>query len=248
MVTADEPLGRAPLRCAVVGGGRVGAVLVASLAGAVGPFGRGFEGDDHDVVVLAVPDREIERAAAAISPRPGRVVGHCSGATPLTVLAPHEAFGLHPLMTVPGVAAPARALHGAPAAIAGTTPHALAVARALADELEMRPFAIDDHDRATYHAAASIASNFLVTIEDAAEELLRAIGLERSILVPIVGQTVANWAEVGRDALTGPVRRGDDATVARQRDAIAGTAPDLLALFDVLVARTRAISRPEQAS
>jgi predicted short-subunit dehydrogenase-like oxidoreductase (DUF2520 family) len=238
----DETRRPGAIRCAVVGPGRVGTVLVASLRGAAGPFGRGFDGGDHDVVILAVPDREIGRAAAAIRPRAGRLVGHCSGATPLSALAPHEAFGLHPLMTVSGATAPDRALPGAPAAIAGTTPHALAVARALADELALRPFTIDDDDRATYHAAASIASNFLVTLEDAAEELLATIGLERSILVPIVSQTVGNWAAQGRDALTGPVRRRDDVTVARQREAIAAAAPHLLPLFDVLVARTKAIS------
>lgn len=233
-----------PIRCAVVGAGRVGAALVASLTAADGPFGRGFDGGDHDVVLLAVPDREIERAAAAIPPRPGRLVGHCSGATPLTALAPHEGFGLHPLMTVSGAAPPEGALAGAPAAVAGTSTRALAVARALADELAMRPFVIDDRDRSTYHAAASIASNFLVTIEDAAEQLLAGIGLGRDVLVPIVAATVENWAAQGRASLTGPVRRGDDVTVARQREAIVGAAPELVDLFDVLVARTRAISLP----
>lgn len=240
----DEHVPVAPVRCAIVGAGRVGAALVASLPAAAGPFGRGFDGGDHDVVLLAVPDREIASAARAIAPRPGRLVGHCSGATPLTVLAPHEGFGLHPLMTVPGAAPPEGVLAGAPAAIAGTSPRGLAVARALAGELAMRPFVIDDRDRAVYHAAASIASNFLVTIEDAAEQLLDGIGLGRDVLVPIVAATVDNWAEHGRESLTGPVRRGDDVTVGRQRKAIMGAAPELLDLFDVLVERTRAISRP----
>src|SRR3954452_25428713 len=87
---------RFPLRCAVVGRGRMGSALTAALA--LGePLGRGADAADADVVLLAVPDAEIAAAAAAIAP--GRLVGHLSGATTLDPLAPHEAFSLHPLMT-----------------------------------------------------------------------------------------------------------------------------------------------------
>ena len=234
-----SPVGRTSV--AVVGAGRVGNALVSALPDALGPFGRGFDGDDADVVVLAVPDREIAAAAAAVTTRPGRLVGHCSGATSIDVLGAHERFGLHPLMTVPPGAG-AAVFAGAPAAVAGSTDRALATARSLAEQLGMHPFVIDDADRAAYHAAASIASNFLVTVEDAAATLLGAIGLDRSILVPIVRATVDNWAATGRAALTGPVARGDDATVARQRAAVEQHAPDLLALFDALAARTRVVA------
>ena len=63
-----------------------------------GPHGRGSDGAGADAVLLCVPDAQIPVAAAAV--RPGRLVGHCSGATGLGALAGHEAFGLHPLMTV----------------------------------------------------------------------------------------------------------------------------------------------------
>ena len=86
------------LRLAVVGAGRMGAALVAALPDAAGPFGRGFDGRGFDAVLLAVPDREISVAAAVV--HPGPLVGHCAGAWGLDLLAPHEAFGMHPLMTV----------------------------------------------------------------------------------------------------------------------------------------------------
>jgi predicted short-subunit dehydrogenase-like oxidoreductase (DUF2520 family) len=228
--------------CAIVGAGRLGTALAAALPGAAGPFGRGFDGAGYEVVVLAVPDREIARAAAAIAPGP--LVGHCSGATGLAVLAPHECFGLHPLMTfgrAPAVGA-APPFEGAAAAVAGSSSRALAVATALARQLGMEPFELADTDRAAYHAAASVASNFLVTIEDAAEVVLSATGHDRRILLPLIRATVENWGDAGRVALTGPVARGDEETVAGQRAAIAERAPDLLALFDVLVERTRAIA------
>lgn len=225
-------------RCAVVGNGRVGRALVASLPWLAGPFGRGFDGVNFDVVMLAVSDAEIARAAAMITPGP--VVGHCAGALGLDVLTPHEAFALHPLMTIVSDYAE---FAGAGAAVAGSTPRALEVGHVLAHALQMRPFEIADRDRAAYHAAASIASNLLITLEDAAEVMMRTAGAEREILVPLIRATVDNWASLGAPAaLTGPIVRGDESTVTRQRAAVLERAPELISLFDALCDRTRVIA------
>lgn len=211
---------------------------MASALGASEPLGRGGGGAGARVVLLCVPDAEIAAAAACVPPGP--LVGHCSGATTLAPLAPHEAFSLHPLMTVPEGARGASTFGGAGAAVAGSSPHALATARALAERLGMAPVTIDDEDRAAYHAAASMASNFLVALEGAAEELLATTGADRKLLVPLVRATVESWATLGPErALTGPIARGDQETVARQRAAIADRAPHLLELFDALAATTR---------
>ena len=107
----------------------------------------------------------------------------------------------------------------------------------------MRAVEVAEHDRAAYHAAASIASNFLVTLEAAAERVAAAAGVEREQLVPLVRATVENWARLGPErALTGPVARGDELTIARQRAAVEDAAPDLVPLFDELVAATRALA------
>jgi predicted short-subunit dehydrogenase-like oxidoreductase (DUF2520 family) len=236
------------LRCAVVGRGRLGTALAGALRQAGwavdGPLGRGAGGEGADVVLLCVPDAEIAAAAAAVSPGP--LLGHCSGARGLDALESHaDRFGLHPLMTV----TPAGAhFAGAGAAVAGSTPRARAAATALAESLGMRPFAIADEDRAAYHAAASIASNFLVTLEAAAERLAATAGAERELLAPLVRATVENWVALGSErALTGPVARGDEDTVARQRGAIAERAPELLDLFDALAAATRTLAVRAQA-
>jgi predicted short-subunit dehydrogenase-like oxidoreductase (DUF2520 family) len=187
-----------------------------------------------------VPDGEIAAAAAAVAPGP--LVGHCSGATGLGPLAPHEAFSLHPLMTVANGAGP-EIFTGAGCAVDGSTPRALAAAEALAAALGMRPADVAEEDRAAYHAAASIASNFLVTLEGAAERLAATAGVERELLVPLVRAAVENWAAHGAaHALTGPVARGDEETIARQREAVADRAPDLLPVFDALVDATRAVA------
>src|SRR4051812_34824111 len=227
-------------RLAIVGTGRVGSALARAFSDAgidvEGPLGRG-EAPRADVVLLCVPDAEIANAAAEVD---ARFVGHVSGATPLT----NVDFALHPLQTVAGAETE---FAGCGCAIAGSTPGALELARGLALAARMEPFEIDDSARAAYHAAASIASNFVVTLEWMAERVAGAAGIEpadaRRMLAPLVRRTVGNWAELGPEAaLTGPVARGDELTVQRQRKAIADAAPDLLPLFDALVEQTRAVA------
>jgi predicted short-subunit dehydrogenase-like oxidoreductase (DUF2520 family) len=242
--TSDDP--SCCLSVAVVGRGRLGNAVTGAFRRAgyevLGPLGRGADGAGADAVLLCVPDKEIANAAAAVDAEVP--VGHCSGATGLEPLAPHEAFSLHPLMSVTQAGAD---FSGAGAAIDGSTPRALGIARALSEALGMQPVRIAPEDRALYHAAASLASNFLITLEAAAERLAADAGLERRLLVPLVRATVENWATLGGErALTGPVARGDEVTVARQRAAIAQRAPELLELFDALVHRTRAMSGREE--
>ena len=242
----DIDLTRGGTRLAIVGAGRLGTAIAAALCEdpqveLAGPLGRGADAAGCDAVLLCVPDREIAAAAAMIAP--DVIVGHCSGATGLEPLAPHEAFSLHPLMTVTAEGAD---FAGAGAAIAGSTPRALALAAGLAGALNMRPVEIAEEDRAAYHAAASIASNFLITLEAAAERVAATVGLERDQLVPLVRATVENWARLGPErALTGPVARGDVATIARQRAAVSHAAPELLELFDALVTATRELADQE---
>jgi predicted short-subunit dehydrogenase-like oxidoreductase (DUF2520 family) len=226
--------------CAIVGAGRLGTALAAALRRSGleidGPLGRGADPAAADAVLLCVPDGEIAAAAAAVTP--GVPVGHCSGATGLDVLTGHEAFAFHPLMTVPLVGEPE--FGGAGAAVAGSTPRALAIAHELAERLGMRATTVADEDRAAYHAAASIASNFLVTLEGAAERVAATAGVERELLAPLVRAAVENWVRLGAtDALTGPVARGDEATVERQRAAVEERTPELLGLFDAMVEATR---------
>lgn len=229
-----------PRHCVVVGAGRMGSALAAALRATgvtvTGPLRRGERcPHDADCVLLCVPDAEIGNAARDVTPGP--LIGHVSGATTLAPLAPHEAFSMHPLMTVPAT------FHGAAAAVAGSSDRALATARALAEALGMQPFEIADDDRAAYHSAASMASNYLVALEDAAERLLATTGAGREMLVPLVRATVENWARDGAAALTGPIARGDEETVERQREAIEQRAPELLGLFDALADSTRELVR-----
>lgn len=242
---------RTVARLSVVGPGRVGRAAALAFAAAgyavAGPFARGESVAPADVVLLCVPDREIAHAAEAVRGR-APLLGHTSGATPLA--GSGADFGLHPLRSFAGDEG-ADAFAGIGIAVAGSSPEALHTAEELAESVGGHPFEVSDAQRAGYHAAASIASNFLVALEAAAERVAAASGLPagfRAHLAPLVRGTVDNWAEHGpRAALTGPIARGDDVTVARQRAAIAAQAPELLPLFDELSELTRALARSEES-
>lgn len=250
--TAADPPAAPAESIAIVGAGRAGGSIAAAAREAahdVLVLGRGDgEVEPGRLVVLCVPDSEIESACAAIisSLPPATPVGHVSGASGLGVLhaamdAGHPVFSMHPLQTIPSADT---SLAGAPCAIAASGPRTLARIRSLADRLGMRPFEVPEEGRAAYHAAASIASNFLVALEESATEALAAAGVEnpREVLAPLVLRTAANWADSGAAALTGPIARGDEETVRRHLEALSERTPGLLSLYEELAARTREIA------
>ncbi|HET8742046.1 MAG TPA: DUF2520 domain-containing protein [Gaiella sp.] len=207
--------------------GRVGSAVSARLA----ERGIGQSGEP-DVVLLCVPDRAIAEAASEVSPgRPW--VAHVSGGTPLEALAPHvKRFSVHPLQTFTHDRGPEQ-LDGAWAAVSGETDQALAVATALAKVLGLRPVVLDDARRALYHAGATIAASYLVTLRRVAGELLTNAGVPPEAVDPLMRRVVENGFQP-----TGPIPRGDWETVERHRTAIAEHAPDLLEAYDVLAALT----------
>ncbi len=242
----------------VVGAGRVGSSLAAAGQSAGLSLTLASRADalsaarEAEAVLLCVPDEAITEAAAALVPAvpPLRFAGHTSGASTLEALGPLAAagvatFSLHPLQTVPD---PNTDFTGCPCAISGSSAEALELARSLADELGMRAFEIPEAHRAAYHAAAAMASNFLVALEESAAGLLGELGVAdaRELLAPLVLRTAANWSEHGAAALTGPIARGDEATVARHLEALAETAPELVPLYEALAERTRELARRGQ--
>jgi predicted short-subunit dehydrogenase-like oxidoreductase (DUF2520 family) len=231
--------------------GRVGRSMVAAARAAgvsVELRGRGDRLDDlgGKVVLLCVPDAVVAQLAdeiGATGQRPA-LIGHTSGATGLDALEGAGAdgvFSVHPLQTVPDGETD---LNGCPAAVAGSTPEALETAGQIARLIGMEAFEVAEADRATYHAAASIASNFLVALEQTAAELLDQIEVQdpHRVLGPLVRRSLENWLARGPEALTGPIARGDEATVAAHREALSERRPDLLAFYDCLAERTRQIA------
>jgi predicted short-subunit dehydrogenase-like oxidoreductase (DUF2520 family) len=209
----------------VIGAGRAGSAIAARLRE------RGVTVREHGALrLLCVPDRAIADVARSIEPGPW--VAHVSGGTPLSSLDPHvRRFSVHPLQTLTLARGPEQ-LDGAWAAVTAETPDALERACWLADILGLRAFELADPQRASYHAGASIASNFLVTLYRAASELFEEAGAPPQALVPLMTRTIENGFE-----LTGPIARGDWATVDRHRAALHGS--QFEAAYDALAEVTR---------
>jgi predicted short-subunit dehydrogenase-like oxidoreductase (DUF2520 family) len=245
-------------RIAVVGPGRVGRSLARAAADAgldVSVAGRRdalVACERAEVALLCVPDEAISEACETVADAipPLRFVGHVSGATPLAALDTArrrgaQTFCLHPLQTIPDGST---RLVGSPCAVTASGAEAHGMAAALGERLGMRPFPLADEQRTVYHAAASMASNFLVALQESAAALLERAGVEdgRELLAPLVLRTAANWAELGEEALTGPIARGDQTTVDRHLEAIEEAHPELVDLYRALAERTRELAgRPE---
>jgi predicted short-subunit dehydrogenase-like oxidoreductase (DUF2520 family) len=221
----------------VVGPGRVGSAVAARLSESLPTrlTGRELDTAGADLVLLCVPDRAIPEVAAAVEPGPW--IAHSSGARTLDALDPHaRRFGLHPLQTfVPG-GGPGQ-LDGSWAAVSGESDEALAAGFELARLLRVRPFEIEDEEHPLYHAAAAIASNFLVTIHWAAAELFEAAGAPPEALLPLMRRTMENGFE-----LTGPISRGDWETVERHLEVIRESRPELEPMYRALTEMTAAVA------
>jgi predicted short-subunit dehydrogenase-like oxidoreductase (DUF2520 family) len=188
--------------------------------------------DAPELVLLCVPDGAIAEVARALEPGPW--VAHVSGATSLAALDPHtRRFSVHPLQTFTRARGPEQ-LDGAWAAVTAETDEARGVALELAGLLGLRPFELADDARVLYHAGASIAANYLVTLYRAASRLFRDAGAPPEGLEPLMLRTIENGFE-----LTGPISRGDWATVDAHVAAIRAHEPDLEPMYRTLAEATR---------
>lgn len=212
--------------------------------------------------LLTVPDAELPSVAALLADAlrdPARegtqwAVAHVSGATSTDVLARCAAagaltFSFHPLQTLSDPALGPERLHGATIAVTPGSQDPASVDRAsvyafrLARALGARPFRLEERDRVLYHAAAVVASNYLVTLEAVAERLFLESGLPQEqvldAFLPLVRGAVDNIAVSGTlSALTGPLARGDVETIERHLLALEERTPDLLPLYTTLGAAT----------
>jgi predicted short-subunit dehydrogenase-like oxidoreductase (DUF2520 family) len=185
------------------------------------------------LLILAVRDDAIKPLAEslarsrAVSER--HVVLHLSGVQGQEALGPlvgtRAALGsLHPLQTIVEPEQTPERLKGAWAAVEGM-PRAVEAGEQIARDLGMRPFRIATKSKAIYHAGAVFASNYLVVVEAVAQRLLRHAGLSDAdawaALRPLVEGTLENLTRYEpREALTGPVVRGDTATIARHLESL----------------------------
>ena len=236
----------------IVGLGRLGGTLRAALAARCAVreiFARALiageptEPIDADaLVLLTTRDDSIAAAAQALASggalAASPVVLHCSGALGGDILSAAAEVGcttgsLHPLQTFPTVEAGLDALANAPWFFEGDAP-AQAPAEALVELLGGRFSILPPGSKSLYHAAAVLSCNYMTVLLDAADRLYGACGMPpadaRAAMAPILETTLRNTLARGGAALTGPISRGDAATVQQHLDALAPT-PDLERLY-----------------
>lgn len=204
------------------------------------------------LTLLAVPDDAIAATAHALADSgvvlSGAVVFHASGAAEAELLAPLRAAGAHIASLHPAFsfADPARAVAqfaGTLCALEGDAA-ALPLLRELAAAIGAQPFALAPGGKAAYHAALSVASNYLVTLADIARQLALQGGVDAALLPALLGPlmqgSLANALALGpQAALTGPIVRGDAATVARH---LAVLPAELQPVYRALGERTVALA------
>ncbi len=201
-----------------------------------------------EVVWLTVPDDVIATEAARVL-APHHVALHAAGAVPASALraaGPRSAAACHPLQSFPNAVATPDHVARSTFGLQGDA-EAVAVARALVEAMGARWFEVSDPTaKALTHAACCLASNALVALVDRAVAVFAAAGVSRTealrALWPLIAGTVDNLAHVDepRDALTGPIQRGQPGVIEAHLRALRERAPDLLAPY---VAAGREIQR-----
>lgn len=212
------------------------------------------------VWLLAVSDDQIAPACAALAEAhdlQGAVVLHCSGAKASTELQAARARGalvasVHPIRSFADPNAVARDFGGTFCGIEGDA-EALALLAPAFEAIGARTVAIDAAAKTVYHAAAVFASNYLVTVLDAALRAYQAAGVPeevaRELARPLASESMANVFRLGpAAALSGPVARGDLATVARQQQALKEWDAPTGDLYEALLPLTADLARRKRAA
>jgi predicted short-subunit dehydrogenase-like oxidoreductase (DUF2520 family) len=201
-----------------------------------------------EFVLLAVPDDALRPLVSGLAStdawRAGQLVAHTSGAVGVGVLDPAAARGvlplaLHPAMTFAGRPEDLDRLAGATFGV--TAPDELRpVAEALVVEIGAEPVWVPELARPLYHAALTVGANHLVTIVNDALDLLTRAGVEHpaQLIAPLLSAALDNALRLGDAALTGPVSRGDAATVRTHLATLAEDAPEQVAAYVAMARRT----------
>ncbi len=185
-----------------------------------------------DCWMLAVSDDQIGPVCAQLvvaQALAGSVVFHCSGAKSSADLqsaleAGAATASVHPVRSFADPAHVAAHFTDTFCGIEGE-PRALSMLGAALTAIGAQAVPIDAAAKTVYHAASVFASNYLVTVMDAALRAYQAAGMPeqtaRALAGPLATETLENVLRMGPGkALTGPIARGDMATVARQQGAL----------------------------
>lgn len=213
--------------------------------------------DGVDLVFLTVPDDAIADVVANVRLYGGQAIVHTSGALPADVLTPSLAAGtsaasFHPLVAFADLGRSLDALTGATVALEGDDENLLAILGDLATDIGAQPVRLPPGGKPAYHAAAVLAAGGFIGLLDAIAELGRGAGLDEAgslaIFAPLIRQSLANAEALGiRDALTGPLLRGDVGTVRGHLEAMSRLAPGAVEVYAAAARREIALAESRGA-
>lgn len=187
-----------------------------------------------DCILISTPDDRILEACTDLARRTsleGKKVFHMSGAGGLDLLEPAAKAGaaiasIHPLQSFSSIDG---AIANIPGSYFGVTTGvgAKQISTALVRDLKGIPLFISPAQKPLYHAAACIASNYLVSLMSVVESIYMAIGIKekdaRRAYLPLVYGSLKNVENQGcARALTGPIARGDAGTIEKHIEAFTG--------------------------
>lgn len=224
------------------------------LAGNVRPVCYGDLAERATHIVIAVSDRAITPVAEELARANGklRVALHTCGSYDPEILASLSTVGvscgaIHPLQTIRDAKSGAKNLRSVAFAISGDSA-ALSWAEEIAGLLSGTILRIKPDGRHLYHAAAVMASNYIAALLDSAEQLIIIAGVPKSdalrALGPLARASLENVLQYGTvEALTGPVVRGDAATVAAHTQALQAADGSIAALYETAGLRALRMAR-----
>lgn len=204
---------------------------------------------EADLLFITTTDGEIEGVAKALAEAAGELSGkgfaHCSGSLSSRILHPLRdkgaaIFSLHPAQSFSD---PAKALEQLPKTCFTVEGGGdwLPLVKTLFTGYANPIVRIAPEDKIRYHAAMVMLSNYTVTLYGLSESLLKDLGMSREdakrILLPLLESTLSNLGQKGFDALTGPIERGDKATIEQHLQELTKN-PELLTLYRQLGAAT----------
>jgi len=208
--------------------------------------------DAVDMVFITTADDFIPRVSSELKWRPNQMAVHCSGASTVQSLEAARQQGvrvgsIHPCQTFAGIEQAIANLPGSTFAIEAEEPLKTTLTE-MAQALRGDIVYLTSEDKVLYHAAAAIACNYFTAIVKLATDLWRNFGKTPADAIkaymPLLRGTLANIETVGfPKCLTGPIARGDVATIRRHLAALEKSAPELLPLYKELGEFTISIGR-----
>ena len=201
------------------------------------------------ILFIAVPDDEIPSVTSRLQKfetlSPGMIIAHTSGVLSSDILSPLKNKGIHIGSFHPCCSFSADFsgdLNGVYIALEGED-NACSRLSVVAQTFGGIPFTVHKDKKALYHTGCTMASNYLISLMGIVRDILHEVSPEPGfeLVLPLINGTLKNIKNSNpEDALTGPIVRGDVATIRKHLEALKQMDQDLL---DAYIAMGKATMR-----